>query len=119
LLLAGRKLRDGDGKPLVKTPVALELPDFFVVTIHLNIRSTNIRGSNEMIARKNILWLFMAMVQATPLPPMSDASISTNRDERRHTSIGVPATNRTIFTVISLFCMGILSFLLGTWRDMN
>jgi hypothetical protein len=89
------------------------LSEFFVAELHLDIQSTIIIGSNEMIARTKVLWLFMTMVQATPLPPMSNASPSTYQNERLHTPMGVPATNRTIFTVISLSCMGILSFLLG------
>lgn len=34
-------------------------------------------------------------------------------NEEALVSAGVPASNRTIFTMIALVCMGLLSFLLG------
>ena len=57
------------------------------------------------------LMLVVWSVQAVPLlDTRLDLSI---RDGDFTTTVGVPATNRTIFALISLLCVGLLSFLLG------
>ncbi|KAH7414417.1 hypothetical protein DE146DRAFT_34835 [Phaeosphaeria sp. MPI-PUGE-AT-0046c] len=59
-----------------------------------------------------LLLTFVVAAQAVPLPePRYE---SNRRDESLRHVVGVPATNRTIFVMISLTCMGLLSFLLGT-----
>jgi hypothetical protein len=65
-----------------------------------------------MFAGVGILLMFAATAQAAPL--LVSKTVSFIHDETLRTQVGVPATNRTIFTVISLTCMGTLSFLLGT-----
>jgi hypothetical protein len=51
-------------------------------------------------------------VRAVPLlDPRDDR---TTKDDSAHLQVGVPARNRTIFILLSLACMGLLAFLLGT-----
>jgi hypothetical protein len=65
-----------------------------------------------MFTGMGILLILAVTAQATPL--LASRTVSFIHDETLRAQVGVPATNRTIFTVISLTCMGTLSFLLGT-----
>ncbi|OAK98789.1 hypothetical protein IQ06DRAFT_278347 [Phaeosphaeriaceae sp. SRC1lsM3a] len=59
-----------------------------------------------------LLLTVAAVAQAVAL---SDPRYEPNRrEESFRPAVGVPATNRTIFVMISLPCMGLLSFILGT-----
>jgi hypothetical protein len=66
-----------------------------------------------MTTRAGVLVLMLAAAgRAAPL--LEEGAELRERDEFRNGFIvGVPARNRTIFVVIALVCMGMLSFLLG------
>jgi hypothetical protein len=64
-----------------------------------------------MIAPTGLLLMLLGSVQAAPL--LETRQGSSIRDDSFTTTVGVPATNRTIFAMISLICVGLLSFLLG------
>jgi hypothetical protein len=64
-----------------------------------------------MIALAGLSLMLLRSVQAAPLlETKQDLSI---RNGTFIITVGVPATNRTIFAMISLFCVCLLSFLLG------
>jgi hypothetical protein len=58
----------------------------------------------------------VGLVQAAPL---LETRLDLSIRDGGFTTVGVPTTNRTIFAMISLFCVAVLSFLLGRQYPSN
>jgi hypothetical protein len=61
------------------------------------------------LARLCLSWGLVA--QAAPLP--GNGALEIRGNEHIHITTGEPARDRTMFSVISVFCTAVLSFLLG------
>ena len=64
--------------------------------------------------KKTPSWVSLIDLVSAQAQPVPDAPRSlVTRNENIHINTGDPPTDRTIFTLLSLFCMTLLSFLLG------
>lgn len=51
------------------------------------------------------------IAQAAPLA--REKGLETRENENIHITTGEPASDRTMFAMVSMFCLAVLSFLLG------
>jgi hypothetical protein len=63
---------------------------------------------------KTPAWVSLIVLVSAQAQPVPDTPRSlVTRNENIHINTGDPPTDRTIFTLLSLFCITVLSFLLG------
>jgi hypothetical protein len=69
---------------------------------------------HELYPKKSTAWfVMMGLVSAQTLPVVEASRGLDTRIENTHLNAGVPPTDRTIFTLLALLCMTVLSLLLG------
>lgn len=62
----------------------------------------------------SIAWLWLLYVLVAQAAPLSrDGNLEIRENENTHITTGEPATDRTIFSLVSIFCTAVLAFLLG------
>ncbi|KAH6638501.1 hypothetical protein C7974DRAFT_391701 [Boeremia exigua] len=107
------KIEEGPALPLCGSPVTPLSSN----NVPLNVRIGRLSGSSRtaFVSMHLGAWLLVTLgsaVQATAL--QRDGKLQARENENVHITTGEPATDRTIFVVLSLLFTVILSFLLGS-----
>jgi len=65
----------------------------------------------------SLIWLCLSWSMVAQAAPLARAGVLEIREnENIHITTGEPARDRTMFAMVSMLCLAVLSFLLGMFR---